>query len=81
MQCGIPVITSNTSSLPEVVGNAGITIDPKQSDELCQAMLDVVNNPKLRAQMSLLSLEQASKFSWKKCAEQTVEVYKIAANK
>ena len=81
MQCGIPVITSNTSSLPEVVGNAGITIDPKQSDELCQAMLDVVNNSKLRAQMSLLSLEQASKFSWKKCAEQTVEVYKIAANK
>ena len=81
MQCGIPVITSNTSSLPEVVGNAGITIDPKQSDELCQAMLDVVNNSKLRAQMSLLSLEQASKFSWKKCAEQTIEVYKIAANK
>ncbi|PSB35123.1 glycosyltransferase family 4 protein [Chlorogloea sp. CCALA 695] len=81
MQCGIPVITSNTSSLPEVVGNAGITIDPTQSDELCQAMLDVVNNSKLRAQMSLLSLEQASKFSWKKCAEQTVEVYKIAANK
>ncbi|MBA2749942.1 MAG: glycosyltransferase family 4 protein [Tatlockia sp.] len=81
MQCGIPVITSNTSSLPEVVGNAGITIDPQQSDELCQAMLDVVNNSKLRAQMSLLSLEQASKFSWKKCAEQTVEVYKIAANK
>lgn len=80
MQCGIPVITSNTSSLPEVVGNAGITIDPKQSDELCQAMLDVVNNSKLRAQMSLLSLEQASKFSWKKCAEQTVEVYNIAAN-
>ncbi len=81
MQCGIPVITSNTSSLPEVVGNAGITIDPKQSDELCQAMLDVVNNSKLRAEMSLRSLEQASKFSWKKCAEQTVEVYKIAANK
>jgi glycosyltransferase involved in cell wall biosynthesis len=81
MQCGIPVITSNTSSLPEVVGNAGITIDPKQPDELCQAMLDVVNDSQLRAQMSLLSVEQASKFSWKKCAEQTVEVYKIAANK
>ncbi len=81
MQCGIPVITSNTSSLPEVVGNAGITIDPKQPDELCQAMLNVVNNSKLRAEMSLRSLEQASKFSWKRCAEQTVEVYQIAANK
>ncbi len=80
MQCGIPVITSNTSSLPEVVGNAGITIDPKQSDELCQAMLEVVNNAKLRGEMSQRSLEQASKFSWKKCAEQTVEVYKIAAD-
>ena len=79
MQCGTPVITSNTSSLPEVVGDAGILIDPKQEDELCHAILQVVQNSELRADLALRSLERARQFSWAKCAAETVEVYKIAA--
>ncbi|MGV0024197.1 glycosyltransferase family 4 protein [Phormidesmis priestleyi] len=80
MQCGTPVITSNTSSLPEVVGDAGIMIDPHQEDELCQALSKVLNSAELRSEMSQKSLQRASQFSWKKCAEQTAEIYQIAIN-
>lgn len=78
MQCGIPVITSNTSSLPEVVGDAGIMVDPQDADELCEAMLKIYNSSDVRNQMSLASLEQAKKFSWERCAEQTIAAYKAA---
>lgn len=78
MQCGTPVITSNTSSLPEVVGDAGIMVDPNDRDALCQAMLDIYNSSELRQKMSANSLVQAQQFSWKKCAEQTIDAYKAA---
>ena len=78
MQCGVPVITSNTSSLPEVVGEAGIMVDPQDADELCQAMLKIYNFADVRRMMSLESLAQALKFSWKRCAEQTIDTYKAA---
>ena len=79
MQCGTPVITSNTSSLPEVVGTAGILIDPTQEDELCQAIWTLVTNSTARSQLSQQAIERASQFSWDKCAEQTVDVYQVAA--
>ncbi len=78
MQCGVPVITSNTSSLPEVVGNAGIMVDPTDGAALSQAMLDIFSQPSLRESLSGKSLERASHFSWKKCAELTVEAYRTA---
>ncbi len=78
MQCGIPVITSNTSSLPEVVGNAGIMLDPNDDDGLCQSMLRVVNQSFLRQTMALKSLEQAQQFSWQKCIQETIAAYKVA---
>lgn len=80
MQCGVPVITSNTSSLPEVVGDAGIMLDPKDEDGLCQAMLNLYNDPALRAEMSRKSLKQAAKFSWDKTVQQTIQGYKMALN-
>jgi glycosyltransferase involved in cell wall biosynthesis len=78
MQCGVPVITSNTSSLPEVVGDAGIMVDPKDSDMLCHSLLEVYNHPDLRQSMSQKSLAQAKKFSWEKCTQQTLAAYKTA---
>lgn len=78
MQCGIPVITSNTSSLPEVVGEAAVMVGPQDADELCQAMLNIYNSAEIRKKMSLDSLEQAKKFSWKRCADETIETYKLA---
>lgn len=78
MQCGIPVITSNTSSLPEVVGEAGIMVDPKDGDALSQAMLNVCSSSSLRESLSQKSLEQAQLFSWDKTATATIAAYRTA---
>jgi glycosyltransferase involved in cell wall biosynthesis len=75
MQCGTPVITSNTSSLPEVVGDAGIMIDPNDQDQLSQALLSLINNATLRQELSQKGLVRAKQFSWEKCAAQTVKIY------
>lgn len=78
MQCGVPVITSNTSSLPEVVGEAGIMVDPTDTDALCHSMLEIYNNSSLRASMSLKSLAQAKLFSWQRCTQETIAAYRTA---
>jgi glycosyltransferase involved in cell wall biosynthesis len=78
MQCGVPVITSNTSSLPEVVGDAGIMVSPTDGDALCQSILEIYRNPSLQKAMSLRSIEQAKKFSWQKCTQETIHAYKTA---
>jgi len=75
MACGCPVVISNTSSLPEVVGEAGIMVNPYDTDSLAQAMRRVLTDDKLRDKMVRRGLEQAKKFSWEKTAEQTLEVY------
>jgi glycosyltransferase involved in cell wall biosynthesis len=80
MQCGVPVITSNTSSLPEVVGDAGIMVDPQDGDALCQAMLKLASDGNLRASMSQNSLQQAKQFSWSRCADQTINAYQTAVS-
>jgi len=80
MQCGTPVISSNATSLPEVVGDAGILVGSKDEDSLCQAMLDILNNTTLQQELSRKGLERASQFTWAKCAADTVEVYKTAIN-
>lgn len=76
MQCGVPVITSNTSALPEVVGNAGLMIDPLDEDAFCQALLSVACDSLLRSKLSQFSLDRAQKFSWLHCADQTIQVYR-----
>ncbi|NJR23786.1 MAG: glycosyltransferase [Richelia sp. CSU_2_1] len=78
MQCGTPVITSNNSSLPEVVGDAGIMLDPKDADGLCHSILKMYNSPSWRQEMSLKSLAQAKKFSWERCTQETIAAYKKA---
>lgn len=78
MQCGVPVITSNTSSLPEVVGKAGIMVPPSDVDALAQAMLDVCNDSDLRKMMVKRGLQQSECFSWARCAGETVAAYQHA---
>lgn len=80
MQCGVPVITSNTSSLPEVVGDAGIMVDPYDSDALSQAILSLYNQPELRRAMACKSLKRSQQFSWKRCASETIQGYQKAMN-
>ncbi len=78
MQCGVPVITSNTSSLPEVVGDAGITVSPTDADALSQGMLDVLSDRRLRDSLACKSLERARQFSWDRCVQQTLDAYRTA---
>lgn len=78
MQCGTPVITSNISSLPEVVGYAGIMIDPNDGDALCQEMLNIYKSSKLRAKLSAASIERAKSFSWDKTTKETFAAYRKA---
>jgi len=80
MACGTPVITSNTSSLPEVVGDAGIMIDPHDLDGLTQAMYDVLTNDDLRENMIKKGLERSKLFSWEKTARETLKVYESVVN-
>lgn len=81
MQCGVPVITSNTSSLPEVVGDAGIMVDPRDADALSQAMSDIYTDSALREDFCRRSLERAKMFSWERCARLTLDAYRVAAGK
>ena len=75
MQCGVPVVTSNVSSLPEVVGDAGILLDPHDEDSLCQALLATCQDTALQAALRVKSLAQASKFSWEASAASTIRAY------
>lgn len=79
MACGTPVISSNTSSMPEVVGEAGLLLSPADEESWTTALIEIVNDPKRRAEMSKKGLEQAKKFSWQKCARETVAVYEKVA--
>jgi len=74
MACGCPVVTSNVSSLPEVVGEAGIMVDPYDTGSLTRAIREVLTNSKLREVMVRKGVEQAKKFSWEKAAEHTQKV-------
>jgi glycosyltransferase involved in cell wall biosynthesis len=73
MQSGTPVITSNTSSLPEVVSDAGIMLDPQDVDGLANAFMRVLTDENLRKEMIAKGLEQAKKFSWDRCVDLIVE--------
>ncbi len=75
MACGIPVITSNTSSLPEVVDNAGIMVDPDDVNSLCEAMYNVLKDKELWNHMSKKGLDRAKLFSWKDSAKKILEIY------
>lgn len=72
----IPVITSNTTSLPEVSGGAAIEINPTDTRALAEAMAEVATNTALCASLITKGLEQARQFSWDGCVQQTVDIYR-----
>lgn len=74
MACGTPVISSNRSSLPEVVGNGGILIEPRPI-EIARALVALLNDTELQASMRQRGLEQARRFSWRETARQTANAY------
>jgi len=78
MACGTPVITSSVSSLPEVAGNAAITVDPGDAGALADAIGRVLGDTALRADMLQAGLLQAKRFSWDRAARETAAVYRRA---
>ena len=75
MQCGVPVIIGNRTSLPEVVGNAGLLFDPFDVDALAAAIENVINNPDLRDELRVKGFARARMFDWKETARRTLAVY------
>lgn len=79
LQCGTPVITSNVTSLPEVVGDAAITVDPTDVTALADALVRVATEPGLRDELRERGPRQAAKFSWERTAAGTLAVLRAVA--
>ena len=75
MSLGAPVVTSNTSSLPEVAGDAAILINPESPRELADAILAIITNSQLRNELIKKGQERSKLFSWEKTARETLAVY------
>ena len=73
---GVPVVTSNVSSLPEVAGDAALLVDPHSSEELRNAMYRLATEPALTAALVEKGRARAAEMSWEKCAAKTIEVYR-----
>jgi glycosyltransferase involved in cell wall biosynthesis len=79
MACGTPVIVSNVSSLPEVVGDAGLSVDPLDVAALSDAIARVLSDDRLRKELSARGLERATRFSWARCAAELLTVIREVA--
>jgi glycosyltransferase involved in cell wall biosynthesis len=76
MAAGAPVVASNTSSLPEIAGDAGILVPPKDVEALAEAIGQVLENTTLRAELRSRGLKRAQQFNWHSTAAETLEVYR-----
>jgi alpha-1,3-rhamnosyl/mannosyltransferase len=73
--CGTPAITSNTSALPEIAGEAALLVDPYSVEEIAAACRRLANDDRLRQELIEKGRRRAQDFSWRRCAEQTLAVY------
>lgn len=80
MNCGTPVIASNLTSIPEVVGDGGILINPYDISEISSAIGNLLSSEKLRAALSYKALKRAKEFSWQNTAEKTLKIYESVYN-
>jgi glycosyltransferase involved in cell wall biosynthesis len=75
MLCGTPVVASNVASIPEVVGDAALLIDPNNVDELAVSLWRVLTDSELREEMISKGFRQAQRFSWERAARETLDIY------
>jgi glycosyltransferase involved in cell wall biosynthesis len=80
MACGTPVVTSNTTSIPEVVGDAAIVVDPTSAGELAGALEMVLDSDTLRQELTAKGLARAASFKWQRTAEETRKIYERVVN-
>jgi len=76
MRCGVPVITSNTSSMPEVSGDAAYIVDPYNPEEITAGIIELLKNKELRKELIEKGIIQSQKFSWKNMAKDVLQLYK-----
>lgn len=76
MACGTPVIASDIAALVEVTGGAALLVDPRSSQSIANAMQRMLEDAKLREELSLRGRAQAAQFTWRRCAERTRDVYR-----
>ncbi|MBW4668615.1 MAG: glycosyltransferase family 4 protein [Cyanomargarita calcarea GSE-NOS-MK-12-04C] len=76
MTLGAPVVTSNTSSIPEVAGDASILIDPNDPMQLAEGILKVISDRQLRQELINKGKERAKLFSWERTAKETLNAYR-----
>jgi glycosyltransferase involved in cell wall biosynthesis len=76
---GVPVVTSNTTSLPEIVGDVGVLVDPLDEAAIGAALVRVLADTSLRARLAIAGPERAAHFSWERCARETLAVLEGAA--
>ncbi len=75
MSCGVPVITSNVTSIPEIVGDAAMLVNPYDDEELKDALLVMLHDEKVRSDYIERGFKQVKKFSWRKMAIETLKIY------
>ena len=75
MACGVPVVAANRASLPEVVGDAGLLIEPDDLDGVADAVTRIIADPALREDLRQRGLKRASEFTWERSAQLTLAVY------
>lgn len=78
LACGTPVVACNISSLPEVVGEGGLLVEPHDVDGMAEALTRLLESPALRSEMSQCALAQARRFSWQRTARETLAAFKAA---
>ena len=76
MACGVPVVYGNRSSLPEVVGDAGLAAEPDDVDEISRCFAALIQDPELRSELSRNAVKRAAGFSWDTTVRKTVEIYR-----
>jgi len=81
LACGAPVIASNVSSLPEAVGQAGLLVNPRAPAELADALIKILTDAHLRAELAQRGPQHARAFTWTRAAQLTAETYRLALNK
>lgn len=75
MACGVPVITSNTSSMPEIAGDAAEIVDPYKPEEITAAIVKILADDKLKKELAEKGIERAKKFSWENMAREYLKLY------
>jgi glycosyltransferase involved in cell wall biosynthesis len=81
LACGVPAVGSNASSVPEIVGDAGILVDPHDARAMAGALIAVCTKDALHDELSERALKQAAQFSWVKCARETAQAYESVMRK